>query len=76
MMLPAAFRLASDAALAAVAGGGFVLLAVLALWGDWRRRNRRAIDAVGWVPWRDLSAVASFAGIVLLAMAAMGWIRG
>ena len=33
------------------------------------------INAVGWVPWRDLSALTAFAGLVLLAMAASEWVK-
>ena len=33
------------------------------------------LNAVGWVPWRDLSALTAFAGLVLMAMAASGWMK-
>ena len=51
-------------------------LSGLAFWRDRRRRQRREIDAVGLLPWRDIAALTCFAGLVMLAMAVMGWIRG
>lgn len=61
----------------------FLLPAIIALtlavggWlGDRRRMRRSAPDAVGWVPWRDLSFFAGFAAILLLVGALKGWLAG
>jgi hypothetical protein len=59
-----------EAALAAL------LLSGLAAWGEHRRRNRADIDAVGLVPWRDVAAITSFAGLLLTAIALLRWVRG
>jgi hypothetical protein len=74
--LPGFIRFASDATIAGLWGGALLLVSLLAWLGDWRRRRRTDINAVGWVPWRDLSALAAFGGMVLLAMAASGWMKG
>jgi hypothetical protein len=37
--------------------------------------RRKAIDAVGWMPWRDVAALSLFAGFVLLAVAVTGWLK-
>lgn len=74
--LPDFIRFASDATVLGLWGGALLLVSIIAAVGDWRRRRRRHIDAVGWVPWRDLSAVTAFAGLVLMAMAASGWLKG
>ena len=72
---PDLIRFASEATLAALWGGALLLLSLLALLGDRRRRLRKDINSVGWVPWRDLSALSAFAGLVLMAMAASGWMK-
>jgi len=69
-------RFASDATILALIAGGVLMLSAFAFWGDVRRRRRRNIDAVGLMPWRDIAAISSIAGMVLLAMAVMGWIKG
>jgi hypothetical protein len=69
-------RFASDATIAALWGGALLTLSLIAMLGDLRRRRRVDINAVGWVPWRDLSALTAFAGLVLLSMAASGWMKG
>jgi hypothetical protein len=73
---PDFLRFASDATIAGLWGGVLLALSLLAMLGDLRRRRRTDINAVGWVPWRDLSALTAFAGLVLLAMAASGWVKG
>jgi hypothetical protein len=73
---PDFIRFASDATIAALWGGALLLVSLVAWLGDLRRRRRSDINAVGWVPWRDLSAIAAFGGVVLLAMAASGWMKG
>jgi len=69
-------RFASDATIAALWAGALLTLSLIAMLGDLRRRRRVDINAVGWVPWRDLSALTAFAGLVLLSMAASGWMKG
>ena len=69
-------RFASDATILALIAGGVLAISALAAWRDVRRRRRRNIDAVGIMPWRDIAAISSIAGMVLLAMAVMGWIKG
>ena len=76
MREPAFILFASDATLTALAGGAMLAVASAALLGERRRLRRTRIDAVGWMPWTTLSVLATFAGLSLLAMAAMGWLRG
>lgn len=67
---------ASDATLIGIAGGVLLLIAGAAFLGERRRMKRRHIDAVGWMPWSSLSVFATFAGMVLVAVAVSGWLRG
>ncbi|HYD25027.1 MAG TPA: hypothetical protein VEB68_09525 [Croceibacterium sp.] len=67
---------ASDATLAGLAGGALLLVALLAMLGERRRLRRKAIDAVGCMPWTTLSVLTTFVGLTLLAMAATGWLKG
>ena len=67
---------ASDATLIGIAGGVFLLIAGAAFLGERRRMKRRHIDAVGWMPWSSVSVLATFAGLVLVAVAVSGWLRG
>jgi len=67
---------ASDATLVGLAGGALLLVAVVALLGERRRMRRKHIDAVGWMPWTTLSALTTFAGLNLLAIAIVGWLKG
>jgi LPXTG-motif cell wall-anchored protein len=66
---------ASDATITGLWAGLLLLLSILAWIGDRRRRKRHDINAVGWVPWRDLSVLTAFGGLVLLAMAASAWVK-
>ena len=74
-MLPQSLLLASDTTWTWIAGGVFLTVSLLAGLGDRRRRRRTAIDAVGWVPWRDIAALSALAGLVMLAVAT-GWLHG
>ena len=65
---------ASDATLVGLAGGVLIAVAGIALLGERRRLRRKHIDAVGWMPWRDVAALSLFAGFVLLAVAVTGWL--
>jgi len=76
MRLPDFLLFASDATLFALAAAGLLALSVLAACGERRRKRRRSIDAVGLMPWRDVGVLSLFAGLVLLAMAVMGWLKG
>ena len=67
---------ASDATLAGMAGAALLALSFTAWLGDYRRRRRNSIDAVGCMPWSTLSFFAFFVGVVLLALAAKGWLAG
>ena len=52
------------------ADGAALALAVAAGVADWRRTHRRrAIDAVGWVPWRGIQAASLFAAFLLAILA-------
>jgi hypothetical protein len=73
---PAFLLFASDATRVGLAGGALLAVAAVALLGERRRLRRKHIDAVGWMPWTTLSVLATFAGLSLLAMAALGWLRG
>ena len=72
--LPDFIRFASEATVFGLWGGGMLLLSLTAFIGDRRRMRRKRIDAVGWMPWRDIAALSLFAGFVLLAVAATGWL--
>ncbi|MEO6153659.1 MAG: hypothetical protein ABIT09_11280 [Croceibacterium sp.] len=76
MRLPQSLLLASDATWIGVIGGGLLAISLLAGLGERRRRRRTQIDAVGCMPWATLSVLAFMTGLVLLAMAASGWLKG
>ena len=62
---------ASEADQLALAGAGFLTLAVLAMLGDRRRARRERVDRldrVGWVPWTGIFMVCAILGGGLLAM--------
>ena len=67
---------ASDATLIGITAAALVLISTAAWLGERRRRRRRSIDEVGWMPWTTLSVLTFFGGMVLLAIAAGGWIAG
>jgi hypothetical protein len=72
--VPDFIRFASDATILGLWGAGLLLVSLVALLGDRRRMRRRRIDAVGWMPWRDVAALSLFAGFVRLAVAVTGWL--
>jgi uncharacterized membrane protein len=52
------------------ATGAALALAAIAGVADWRRTHRRrAIEAVGWVPWRGLQVAVLFAAFLLALLA-------
>lgn len=52
------------------ATGAAIALAVLAGVRDWRRiHRRRAIDDIGWVPWRGIQVAAFFAALAFAILA-------
>jgi hypothetical protein len=67
---------ASDATLMAVLGGALLLVALFAALAERRRTRRRAIDAVGWVPWTAIFLAACFGAAGVLALALKGWAGG
>ena len=73
---PDFLRFASDATLAALAGGAFLLVAIVAGVAERRRMRRRHIDAVGFMPWTTVSFLSVFPGVVLLLLAVKGWLAG
>ena len=67
---------ASDATLIGLAGLAMLVLSFVAFMGERRRRNRRDIDAVGVLPWRDIAALTMLLGMMLMALAVTGWLKG
>ena len=65
---------ASDATLAALAGGALLALAVWSAIAERRRLRRNRIDAVGFMPWTAVFFLAFFPGLTLLALGVMGWL--
>ena len=76
MQWPDWILFASDATRYAMAGGALLLLSAISLVGDTRRARRKDVDRVGIMPWRDIGALSLFAGLVLLAFAGVGWLKG
>jgi len=67
---------ASDATIAMLAGGAFLLAAGLSMWAEARRTKRRHIDAVGWMPWTKLFFIFTLTGLTMLVMGVKGWGAG
>ena len=44
-------------------------VAVAAEVADWRRRNRRDVDAVGFMPWRGIAVVGVAVALLAAALA-------
>jgi hypothetical protein len=55
-------------------GAGATLIAALAWWGDWRRRHRKDLDRVGWMPWTTVFFCAAFAAAVTLVLGTREWV--
>lgn len=75
MRLPDFILFASDATRYGFAGGVLLLISVIAVMGDRRRARRKHPDAVGIIPWRDVAALSTFAGLALMAFAVVGWLK-
>src|SRR5688572_28759920 len=73
---PGFLLFASDATLAAMAGVALLSVAVASAVAERRRLRRRRIDAVGFMPWTAVFFLTFFPGVVLLALAAKGWLAG
>jgi hypothetical protein len=76
---PAWLLFASDAAIVALWGLGFLALAATAFVLDRRRHNRDRVgapDRVGWMPWTALFLAFAVIGAGLLAAAVPSLLRG
>jgi len=73
---PDFLKFASDATLLGLVAGTLLLVAAVAAVAERRRVRRRAIDAVGWVPWLTVFFVAFFPGVILMVLAVKGWLGG
>lgn len=76
MHWPDFITFASDATRFALWGAGLLTLSLLAALGDRRRARRKHVDDVGIMPWRDIAALTGFPALVLLGLAAIGWLQG
>ena len=76
MKEPEFLLFASDATVAALAGGVLLLLAAVSALAERRRLRRERIDAVGFMPWTAVFFLAFFPGVTLLALGVKGWLGG
>ena len=76
MKLPDVLTFASDAEVAALAGGVCVTLAIGCLLMERRRVKRATINRVGWVPWTGMFLMFAVIGGGLIALGLPAWIRG
>lgn len=76
MHWPAFITFASDATVLGLWGGACMAVALGAAVGDWRRGRRKAIDAVGFMPWTTVFVLFASLGAALLMFAAKGWLAG
>lgn len=53
-------------------GAAAALLFALSEVADWRRRNRKDVDSVGFMPWRGISLGSAAAAIFFIAF----WLHG
>lgn len=58
------------------AAAAAVVVAVTCGIGDWRRRNRRDLDRVGWVDWASVQMLALLVALVCAAVAGRGGLPG
>lgn len=52
-----------------IAAGVALVLAVLSGFAEHRRRKRRDLERVGWVPWMAIQMAALFAALLLVSLA-------
>ena len=62
--------------MAAVAAGGFAVIAVVATLLEMRRSKRKQIDQVGWMPWTTIAVASFFAAMALFMLAMKSWLGG
>lgn len=77
--LPAWIVFAGDAAVGALWGAAFIVLALLALLMDRRRHRRDRIgrpDSVGWAPWTAIFMGSAVIGAGLLAASLPALLKG
>lgn len=56
----------------AMVGIAAAVLFIISEVADWRRRNRKDVDRVGFMPWRGISLASAAATIFSLAL----WLHG
>ncbi|MEW4448470.1 hypothetical protein [Qipengyuania sp. JC766] len=76
MKLPDFVTFASEATIMALWGGGFLLLAALALLAERFQRKRTRFDRVGMINWTPIFLACAVVGGGLLAMAVPAMLRG
>lgn len=59
-----------------VASVSATLVAAFAWTADWRRRRRKNLDRVGFMPWTTIFFCALVAAVVLVGLAARQWLAG